>query len=208
MKIKLFAIVILLVSVLLVSFGNVITKSSASDVDLIDNNLPVSLTSAKCSSLDNQKVLEARFLNMLNHNYVYGDSFDYIEEIVNGSVIALLNLADEESDSYIAQNFVDDYILNFYGVENVNYSEINELLPKLDGYVYIIPRGFSSYNHKISSVKVNEDGSYTVVTDVEVTSHDGEVTSCKANTLFVKNEKSQFGFNIIKSEISEKCLVA
>ena len=48
----------------------------------------------------------------------------------------------------------------------------------------------------------NEDGSYTVVTDVEISSHDSDAEIAKATTLFVKNENSAFGFNIISSDIS------
>ena len=93
-----------------------------------------------------------------------------------------------------------DYLYNMYGVEVENLSSVNEGFPKKEGYVYIIPRGYTVYKHTIDSVKLNEDGSYTVTTDVIIDSHDGDEEG-KAVTLFVKNSDSRFGFNIISSDI-------
>ena len=53
--------------------------------------------------------LDARFLNMLNHNYIYDSQFDDVEEIINGSTPALLNLREDE---YIAEHHVIDYVYN------------------------------------------------------------------------------------------------
>ena len=67
--------------------------------------------------------------------------------------------------------------------------------------MYVIPRGFSVYKHSNPVITENEDGSYTVVTAVQIFSHDSEAETAKASTLFVKNENSAFGFNIISSDI-------
>ena len=41
-----------------------------------------------------------------------------------------------------------------------------------------------------------------MITEVEISSHDSETETAKAATLFVKNENSAFGFNIISSDIT------
>lgn len=149
---------------------------------------------------DADKVLEARFLNMLNHSFAYGEDLGSVEALVNCSVAALFNMDGGAEESFIKENRVEDYMYNMYGVEAENLSAVNDAFPHKDGYVYIIPRGYTVYKHTIDSVMLNEDGSYTVTTLVKVDSHDGEENG-KAVTLFVKNSDSQFGFNIISSEI-------
>ena len=47
----------------------------------------------------------------------------------------------------------------------------------------------------------NEDGSFTVLSAVTVNPHDDGEYLAEAETLFVKNEKSAFGYNIIYSNI-------
>ena len=153
-------------------------------------------------SAEATKVLEARFLNMLNHNFVYDNTFDSVEEMVNSSMPALLEFADEENDSFIAETYVSDYIFNMYGIEDIDFGGINSSFEQLSGYVYIIPRGFTKYDHKITSVVANEDGSYTVESKISSSSHDGVDLVDNCTTLFVPNQKSAFGFNIIYSNLS------
>lgn len=149
---------------------------------------------------DSQKILEARFLNMLNHNFVYGSDFDTVENIVNSSVIALLDMRTEDGD-FIAENVVADYIYNMYGVELEDFSDINTDFPKAEGYVFVLPRGYSLYSHEIASVSANEDGSYTVTTNVKISTHDNGEYVDTCTTLFVANPESQFGYSIIYSNI-------
>ena len=59
------------------------------------------------TAFDVDKVLESRFLNMLNHNYVYDDDFNDIEDIVNNSAIANINYIDD--DGYIDENVQLDW---------------------------------------------------------------------------------------------------
>lgn len=160
----------------------------------------VELLTGGASAPDNQKVLEARFLNMLNHSFVYDSDFDTVEDIVNSSVAALLDMRTED-EMFINENVVADYVYNMYGVEIEDFSDINADFPKLDGYVFVLPRGYSLYNHEMVSSVVNEDGSFTVTTSVRISTHDnGEyIESC--TTLFVANPDSQFGYNIIYSNI-------
>ncbi len=153
------------------------------------------------SSADATKVLETRFLNMLNHNFVYDDTFCSVEDIVNSSMPALLQHRDTENESFINETYVADYVLNMYGIEDIDFSTINTDFEQMDGYVYIIPRGFTRYSHKITSVTDNEDGSYTVKTKISSASHDGIDFIDTCTTLFVPNANSAFGFSIIYSNI-------
>ena len=150
-------------------------------------------------TVSEEKALGGRFLNMLNHNFVYNDAFESVYEMTACSEVALL---DKAEDGYIKQSLIAGYLYNMYGVENADFAAVTKDFPQRENYVYVIPRGFSVYKHSAPVITENEDGSYTVVTDVEISSHDSDVETAKATTLFVKNENSAFGFNIISSDIS------
>ena len=162
---------------------------------------------AKVSAATNQEAdaspVEARFLNMLNHNFVYNADFDNADTIINNASLALLDLRDSVNEDFIADTYVKGFVKDMYGIEIADMSGINADYPQLDGYLYVIPRGFTSYNHTIVSVKENEDGSYTVVSDVIVDNHDDLGKVQKAVSLFVKNDSSAFGFNMIYCNIIE-----
>lgn len=170
---------------------------SANPADETGNSTAGNTVSSE--SADAEKVLEARFLNMLNHSFAYDEELSSVEDLVNCAVTALC-VTGGADDSFIEETRVADYLYNMYGVEVENLSSVNESFPKKEGYVYIIPRGYTVYKHTIDSVRLNEDGSYTVTTDVIIDSHDGDEDG-KAVTLFVKNSDSRFGFNIISSNI-------
>ena len=182
--------VCLSLALLMLTSSSVIALKPAETVD----NKPA------VQAADTDKVLEARFLNMLNHSFAYGEDLGSVEALVNCSVAALCNMDGGAEESFMDETRVKDYIYNMYGVEVENLSSVNAEFPKKDGYVYIIPRGYTVYKHTVDSVMLNEDGSYTVTTLVNIDSHDGEENG-RAVTLFVKNSDSQFGFNIISSEI-------
>ena len=142
-------------------------------------------------------VNEARFLNMLNHNFVYNTDFDNADTIVNNASLALLDLRDSANEDYIKDTYVKGFVKDMYGIEITDMSSLNAEYPQLDGYLYIIPRGYTSYSHTIVSVEQNEDGSYTVVSDVSVSNHDTAAKTQKAVSLFVENDESAFGYNMI-----------
>ncbi len=144
---------------------------------------------------------EARFLNMLNHNFVYNSDFDDADAIVNNASLALLDLRDSTNQDYIADMYVKDFVKDMYGIEIADMSQINADCPQLDGYLYIIPRGYTIYKHTIVSIEENEDGSYTVVSDVIAQNHDAQSKPQKAVSLFVKNSESAFGYNMIYCNI-------
>lgn len=165
---------------------------------------PIASTSQEVSAATPEKstgVYEARFLNMLNHNFVYNADFDNVDDIINDSVLSLLNLRDDENEDYIAEGYVKDFVKDMYGIEIIDTSALNVEYPQLDGYVYIIPRGYTTYKHNIVSVDKNDDGSYTVVSNVTVTGHDTAAKTQKAVSLFVENEDSAFGYNMIYCNI-------
>lgn len=195
-----FALVIVLVGVCF-AFGFA-TQTDIAANDLISQQviLQESVSTSLATSENSQSALQVRFLNMLNHNFVYNSDFDNVEDIVNSSIPALLGLA-EQGDEYIAQGFVRDYVFDMYGIEIEDFSGINADLPQKEGYVYIIPRGFCTYKHQSISVKQNEDGTFTVQTLVIFETHDDEVKELNCTTLFVPNNESQFGFNIVYSQI-------
>ncbi|MBQ6717675.1 MAG: hypothetical protein IJN22_02145 [Clostridia bacterium] len=146
-------------------------------------------------------VNEARFLNMLNHNFVYNTDFDNADTIVNNASLALLDLRDSTNEDYIKDTYVKGFVKDMYGIEIADMSSLNAEYPQLDGYLYIIPRGYTSYSHTIVSVEQNEDGSYTVVSDVSVSDHDAASKTQKAVSLFVENGESAFGYNMIYCNI-------
>ena len=144
---------------------------------------------------------EARFLNMLNHNFVYNADFEDADTMVNQATLALLDLRDSTNEDYIKDTFVKGFVKDMYGIEITDMSEFNAQYPQLDGYVYIIPRGYTSYTHTIVSVEENEDGSYTVISNVISSDHDAIGNTQKAVSLFVKNASSAFGYNMIYCNI-------
>ncbi len=146
-------------------------------------------------------VNEARFLNMLNHNFVYNADFEDADAIVNNSVLALLDLRDSENSDYISNTYVKGFVKDMYGIEIEDMSNLNAEYPQLEGFVYIVPRGFTSYNHTIVSIEENEDGSFTVVSEVTALDHDNGSQLQKAVSLFVPNSESAFGYNMIYCDI-------
>lgn len=164
----------------------------------VDNNTKVSAVAVEEKETNAN---QARFLNMLNHNFVYNNDFDNADTIVNNASLALLDLRDSDNEDYIADSYVKGFVKDMYGIEIADMSNINADYPQLEGFLYIIPRGYTSYCHTIVSIEENEDGSYTVVSDVAIDNHDAAAKTQKAVSLFVKNENSAFGYNMIYCNI-------
>ena len=204
MKNRIFKCVVLVLVFVLIS---IVKVPVVSDVQSLSNSTfdnsqnVINVSNDATNEIEIDEVYKARFLNMLNHNFVYGESFESVEDMINDSMPALVCFRENEDSSFIAEQFVTDYIFNMYGIDFIDYTTINSDFEQTEGYVYILPRGFSTYQHEIASVKVNEDGSFTVKTNVKISSHDSGIYNDVCETLFVKNEKSQFGFSIIRSNI-------
>ena len=162
---------------------------------------PVIASQAKDSvsaASQQSNVLSARFLNMLNHNFVYGADFEDAGVMAEKSVYPLLS---SRQGDYISCTVISSFVKDMYGVEITDMSALSEGYPEKSGYLYIVPCGFTSYEHKEANVVMNEDGSYTVTTSVTVQPHDGEACKAVCTSLFVRNVSSSFGFNIISSDI-------
>lgn len=180
-----------MVLVMLLSFSVLSVRPSAKG-----SEAPV-----KSASYDANEALKARFLNMLNHNFAYDTAFESAEDLVNCAVLAQLNLRDSKNDAYIAENYIKSYLLDMYGAEVDDFSVFNTEFPHKDGFVYIVPRGFSVFSHSNAAITENEDGTYMVTTDVTVIGHDSDEEKGKAVTMFVKSSDSKFGFYILSSNI-------
>lgn len=174
-----------------------ITESPTESQKLEKSNV-ITVTNKASHTPDKAKVLETRFLNMLNHSLVYNESFYSVDSLVNSSIPALLNLRYDD-DSYIKEIYVADYLYNMYGIEIKDLSEINSEFGKKEGYIYIVPSGYENYSHNIMDVIKNDDGSYTVTTQVEISSHDGMVYVETCESMFIENPDSKFGYNILYS---------
>lgn len=154
----------------------------------------------KAKTVENN-VLTARFLNMLNRNFVYDAEFEDADAVTENSILALIDRRDAANPEYISEAVVKGFVYDMYGIEIIDINEDDSV--HKEGFVYIVPRGFTSFQHKITDIKENEDGSFTVVSDVTVYPHDDESYVTQATTLFVKNTKSAFGYNIISSDIKD-----
>lgn len=159
-------------------------------------------TSEPVKTAQNDPVLAARFLNMLNHNASYNTDFNSVDSLVNNAACLLAANSDTD-DEFIAEDIVADYMMDMYGIEITDASELNPEFPQKNGYVFIIPRGLTSYNHKFVSAVKNEDGTYTVKTEVTVKQHDGLPEKAEAVSMFVPSRTSAFGFNLLASDIPE-----
>lgn len=140
-------------------------------------------------------VLTARFENMLNHNFVYDDDFTSDKTIIENSILALL---DKSENGEIDQGLVLGFIAGMYGRQVDPATAVYDFLPASEGKFAILPRGYSEYKHTIRSITAIEGG-YTVFSDMLVLTHDGEEYTLKATTVFVPNEGSSFGYNIVSS---------
>lgn len=161
---------------------------------------PAATAATVSSAVDESAVLSARFLNMLNHSTAYDSALDSVAELVLCAQASLLQNGGNY-ESFIPEAELSAYLFSMYGVEDADYAAVTSGFPQKEGFVYIVPRGFSVYKHSSPVTVENEDGSYTVTTEVEITTHDSGTETAVAKTLFVKNSASAFGFNIISSEL-------
>lgn len=141
---------------------------------------------------------ESTLLNILNNNYVYGADFNDVDDIVNCSVNSFKSKVSDRG--YIPEKKLCSFVYDMYGIEIADLSALNPEYSYKPGFVYALP-AFTEYTHKDIKLSENEDGTITAVTDIEVKSLDGDVENLKAKTIFVKNENSKLGYNIVYSEI-------
>lgn len=142
-------------------------------------------------------VVKARFENMLNNNFVYDTDFCSHKAIIENSILALL---DKGVDGEIDKSLVLGFIADMYGLQVDAKSAEYDFAPAGEGKFVILPRGYTEYQHTITSI-TEDEGGYTVISDVVVLTHDGEQYETKAKTDFVPNEGSSFGYNIVNSSL-------
>ena len=146
-----------------------------------------------------ENVMKARFENMLNNNFLYGSDFESHKVIIENSILALL---DKGIDGEIDKSLVLGFIADMYGLQVDPAAAEYDFAPASEGMFVILPRGYTEYEHKVTEVSEDEGG-YTVTTEVVVLTHDGEEYKTTATTIIVPNEGSSFGYNIISSEIND-----
>ena len=146
------------------------------------------------SSIDGAVV--ARFETMLNNNFVYNQDFDSDKAIIENSILSLVNhIEDGQIDMALTLNF----IANMYGRQVDPSAATYEFLPADEGKFAVIPKGFSVHRH--NNLTVEEiDGGYSVTSEMTVDAHDTDGAKILVKSIFVPNDGSLFGYNLIKSE--------
>lgn len=161
---------------------------------------PVSESNAH---VNNNLVVTARLENLLNQNTVYDDDFYSNQNLVNAATIVLKGYADE--DGFIKNEIVSAYIKDMYDI-NIDLTKgINPDLPQKEGYVLLVPRGYSVYSHKITNIE-NIGNQLIVTSFVRISTHDGQEFNKQAETIFIENENSIFGYSILNSQLTEQNL--
>lgn len=145
---------------------------------------------------DINEIKAARFENMLNINTVYGEDFLDNQKLVNAAAIVLKNYADD--DGFIENGIVTAYIKDMYDIDIDINCNINKNFPQKEGYTLIIPRGYSVYEHTVTSVQTH-NGYIFVTSNVTVKTHDGYIYETTAETKFIENANGTFGYSIIDS---------
>lgn len=162
----------------------------------LNNKVVVSESNSKINTVVSN-VIKARFENMLNNNYIYDTDFESHRTIIENSILALL---DKAENGEIDKSLVLGFIVDMYGLQVDAKAAEYDFAPANEGKFVILPRGYTDYEHKITSI--TEDGcGYTVVSEVVVFPHDGEQYTAIAQTEIVPNEGSSFGYNIVSSKL-------
>ena len=184
----------LVVALVFVFSGATPVKKQVTDTSVKVMSPAVSVSSSDIA----YNVMKARFENMLNRNYLYDDDFSSDQTVIENSILALL---DKSVDGEIDKNLVLGFITGMYGLQVDPAAAEYDFAPASEGKFLILPRGYSEYSHTITSI-TEEVGGYTVNSDMLIMAHDGEEYTVKVTTVFVPNEGSSFGYNIISSNIA------
>ena len=190
----------LIVAITLVAVLFVLPAATPIKVNVTDTKVEVEATVYEVdkSNADiKANIMKARFENMLNNNFLYGDDFMSHKVIIENSILALL---DKGEDGEIDKALVLGFIADMYGLQVDPSAAEYDFAPASEGKFLILPRGYTEYKHTVTSVSEDEGG-YTVNSDVVVMTHDGEEYKTTASTVIVPNEGSSFGYNIVSSVI-------
>ncbi len=142
-----------------------------------------------------EALLFSRVENMLSHNFVYNDDFDFTSIMVDNAMLALIENCDE--DGYIDRRLAEGFVYNMYGFDLSEYVP-SPLFPEKEDAVFVIPRGIDTYSHEILSITV--DGEYIIADSLlKIDSHEGISYDYNCRTLLLENGASAFGYNIVSS---------
>ncbi len=150
---------------------------------------------------DKVLVMTNRFENMLNSNFAFGDELSSVSQLLLASEISLLSKAQ---DGVLGNSELIAFVKDMYGIDPSVYADEGKEVLCEDGVTRILPRGFSLYSHKITDFHENEDGTYTVYSDVEIENHDGEKEVKEAVSRFAPAPQSRFGYYLISCELLTK----
>ena len=170
--------------------------------DTLNNAEINSAYSATEVKIDENAIVSARLLHMLNINNCYGQDFESDAKLIEDVQLSLLDYSidDEQYGRIISKSIVSSFIEDFYGVDVDQTAGEYENFPAPDSFFAIPARGYTVFKHSIVSVKSDGD-IYTVVSAVNIDSHDGDSFNALVNSTFAKNSSSSFGFNLVSSEI-------
>ncbi len=191
---KRFTLVCLLLIGCLCMNGFIIAPAKSADVtDAANSNITAKATP------DMQEVEKAHLEHILSINNIYGDGFTDNETLVNSAALTLRSYAD--SDGFIPEEIVTAHIKALYDIDLVITDNINSEMPKKEGYVYLIPRGYTSYTHDIISATWDGD-TMVVYSAITANYHDSGTILGTATSILQKNENSEFGYNILDAYIN------
>ena len=166
---------------------------AASPIVKVQSNVPtvkkeVSDVPQKAVANDKTDKSTSRFLNMLNHNYVYGEDFDDLKTIVNNSCAALIDRIDD--DGYINAYYVENYLKNMYDISVDDIDKINDvwiLMDTCDEVDWTESTPYKAFSSKESAIK----GIIDAIHEKESMVDDDEI--------FSDEECQEFAENIIDS---------
>ena len=154
---------------------------------------------------DKLLVMTNRFENILNSNFAFGDELSSISALLSASELSLLSKA---KDGTLPNGELIAFLKDMYGIDPSVYADEGKEALTADGVTEISPRGFSLYTHRITDFHSNEDGTFTVYSDVEIEKHEGETELKEAVSRFVPTPESRFGYHLISCELLDKEIVS
>ncbi len=142
-------------------------------------------------SHQSEGVMLARFENILNHNYCFGDDFLSSDSLISGAAVSLINLCE---DGFIPADAVDEFVYNMYG------KTFEEVTLSSGGYYSVLPRGFDVYRHTVTDYSYLGDGRIAVTSSVLI-NPDGESETAVCESVFFADGSSIFGYNLLECNI-------
>ncbi len=150
------------------------------------------VTTAAVTSEQDDGIKCARWQNMLNHNYCFGDAFEDKAQLIESAAITLYSKIE---NGYISKAAVDAYILNMYGIDCADCTQSDR-----EGYYSVPPIGFDVYDHDIISFEYNGDGTVTVHSKMAVGGDADRVYDCVS--VFFADGGSAFGYRLISCDVN------